>query len=81
MDLLLKYINGLPPSERDEFATLCKTSIGYLRKAVSTKQLLGATLCVAIEQASGGVVTRKHLRPNDWPAVWPELITLGSKAA
>jgi DNA-binding transcriptional regulator YdaS (Cro superfamily) len=28
--------------------------------------------CVAIEQATGGAVTRKELRP-DWKQIWPEL--------
>lgn len=29
--------------------------------------------CVAIEQATGGQVTRRDLRPDDWQAIWPEL--------
>ena len=29
--------------------------------------------CVAIEVATGGQVTRKDLRPDDWQKVWPEL--------
>jgi DNA-binding transcriptional regulator YdaS (Cro superfamily) len=29
--------------------------------------------CVAIEEATGGAVTRKDLRPDDWHAHWPEL--------
>lgn len=28
--------------------------------------------CVAIEQATGGVVTRRDLR-DDWQSIWPEL--------
>lgn len=31
--------------------------------------------CVAIEQATGGQVTRKDLRPHDWASIWPELAT------
>jgi len=27
----------------------------------------------AIERATGGVVTRRDLRPDDWAEVWPEL--------
>ncbi len=27
---------------------------------------------VAIEQATNGKVTRKDLRPDDWPFIWPE---------
>ena len=29
--------------------------------------------CLAIELETGGVVTRKDLRPDDWQEYWPEL--------
>ena len=29
--------------------------------------------CAAIEQATGGKVTRRDLRPEDWQRIWPEL--------
>ncbi|MBO7411148.1 MAG: helix-turn-helix domain-containing protein [Ottowia sp.] len=29
--------------------------------------------CVAIERATGGLVTRQELRPDDWREVWPEI--------
>jgi DNA-binding transcriptional regulator YdaS (Cro superfamily) len=29
--------------------------------------------CVAIENATGGKVTRRELRPDDWRSIWPEL--------
>jgi DNA-binding transcriptional regulator YdaS (Cro superfamily) len=29
--------------------------------------------CAAIEQATGGLVTRQELRPDDWHLIWPEL--------
>lgn len=29
--------------------------------------------CVPIERATNGAVTRKHLRPDDWHEIWPEL--------
>jgi DNA-binding transcriptional regulator YdaS (Cro superfamily) len=29
--------------------------------------------CADIERATGGKVTRKDLRPNDWQRIWPEL--------
>jgi DNA-binding transcriptional regulator YdaS (Cro superfamily) len=29
--------------------------------------------CVSIERATGGAVTRKDLRPDDWARIWPEL--------
>ena len=29
--------------------------------------------CAAIEIATGGAVTRREMRPDDWRRVWPEL--------
>lgn len=31
-------------------------------------------ICVVIEQETGGAITRKDLRPDDWHLIWPELI-------
>lgn len=31
------------------------------------------TRCVAIEQATGGQISRRDLRPDDWQLFWPEL--------
>lgn len=29
--------------------------------------------CLAIERATGGAVSRRELRPDDWSDIWPEL--------
>lgn len=29
--------------------------------------------CTRIEKATGGLVSRKDLHPNDWIEIWPEL--------
>lgn len=29
--------------------------------------------CVEIERATGGMVGRRDLRPDDWQRIWPEL--------
>lgn len=29
--------------------------------------------CVEIDRATGGAVTRRDLRPDDWQRIWPEL--------
>lgn len=71
---LIKYINNLPASSRNIFASNCGTTLGYLRKAASTGQVLGAEICVAAELASKGEVTRKDIRPTDWHLIWPELL-------
>jgi DNA-binding transcriptional regulator YdaS (Cro superfamily) len=31
--------------------------------------------CAAVEQATGGAVTRRQLQPDVWHRVWPELVT------
>lgn len=73
MDKLLKFLNGLHKDSRAAFASACGTSVGYLRKAVSSRQLLSAATCVAVERESNGEVVRKDLRPDDWQDIWPEL--------
>ncbi|EJN3231875.1 helix-turn-helix domain-containing protein [Escherichia coli] len=73
MEELRIYLNSLSSDEQRMFACECGTSIGYLRKALSKCQVLGASLCVLIERASNGGVTRQQLRPNDWANIWPEL--------
>ncbi|MEF8755966.1 MAG: helix-turn-helix domain-containing protein [Accumulibacter sp.] len=37
------------------------------------KRRFPAELCAAIERATGGAVTRRDLRPDDWARIWPEL--------
>lgn len=74
MKTFLVYLNSLPQNARETLAADCKTSLGYLRKACSAGQKFGAELCVAIEQATDGAVTRKDLRPDDWHRIWPELV-------
>jgi DNA-binding transcriptional regulator YdaS (Cro superfamily) len=75
MDVLLAYLNSLSTEQQQAFVAAVGTSTNYLRKACSIKQVLGAELCVAIEEASGGRVTRRDLRPQDFGRVWPELRT------
>lgn len=31
--------------------------------------------CAALELATGGAVSRRQLRPDDWHRIWPELVT------
>lgn len=41
---------------------------------VTGKKGIPLERCTAIERATGGVVTRKDLRPDDWQDHWPELV-------
>lgn len=36
--------------------------------------------CVAIERVTGGAVSRRELRPDDWHLIWPELADQGTPA-
>ncbi|PXW28233.1 transcriptional regulator [Paraburkholderia caballeronis] len=72
MDTLRTYLNSLPVAEQAAFARRCNTSLGYLRKALSMRSLLGEKLCALLDRESGGAVPRQDLRP-DWRQIWPEL--------
>lgn len=67
MDTLLIFLNGMAIPEREVFAGKCGTTVGYLRKACSIRQRLGADLCIEIERESLGRVRVEDLRPDvDW---------------
>lgn len=54
-------------SDQAAFASKCKTSLGYLRKAISTKQKLGVELVVRLHKNSSGRVPATSIRPDvDW---------------
>ena len=73
MEKLKLYLKSLSAEEKEAFEKRSNTTINYLRKAISSKSLLGEQTCVAIEEASNKFISRKDLRPNDWHRSWPEL--------
>ncbi len=67
MDSLRNYLNSMAKAEQESYASSCRTSLGYLRKALSTKQQLGVELVARLHKHSGGQVQAKDLRPDvDW---------------
>jgi DNA-binding transcriptional regulator YdaS (Cro superfamily) len=64
MEKLLAYLNSLQAPERTRFCKACRTSEGYLRKAISAKTHLGAGLCINIDRESSGAVRCEDLRPD-----------------
>lgn len=70
---MLRYLNSLPPRERDVLAKQLKTSQSYLRKAASRGEVLREEICSELERISRRKVTRQMLRPYDWETIWPEL--------
>lgn len=73
MQTLRTYLRTLSRSDQEVFAKRAGTTIGYLRKAISTRQVIGEKTCARLEAESGGSVTRCDLRPDDWQVIWPEL--------
>jgi hypothetical protein len=67
MDELRDYLNSLTTAEQEEYAKRCNTSIGYLRKALSTKPQMDGALCLLLDVESGGKVRKQILRPDIWP--------------
>lgn len=67
METLRSYLNGRKPDEQEDFARRAGTTIGYLRKVLSTKKPIGAEIVIALERESGGEVRCEDLRPDvDW---------------
>lgn len=60
-------------SASDEQVSKTGTTRGYLRQIAYGNKTASAEVAAHIERESGAVVTRKQLRPADWPLIWPEL--------
>lgn len=60
-------------------------AVGVVQGAVSNWKARGGLVpaehCAAVEQAAGGIVTRRDLRPNDWQKIWPELASTAEQPA
>lgn len=59
MEELRIFLNSLSSDEQRMFACECGTSIGYLRKALSKGQVLGASLYVSL--LSEPVMVKLHV--------------------
>lgn len=72
---LREYLDSLPHGQIVEFAKKVGVSKVYLSQLACRQdgREPSPALCVVIEKASGGAVTRIDMRPNDWQAIWPEL--------
>lgn len=78
MEKLRSYLNSLPPREQNLFCARCGTSLGYLRKALSTGQKIGESLCINIERESSRSVLCDDLRPDvDWAYLRQSLVEHG----
>lgn len=64
---LRTYLNSLDRESQEEYARRCDTSVGYLRKALSTKERIAESTAIALDRESGGAVPVEDVRPDvDW---------------
>jgi DNA-binding transcriptional regulator YdaS (Cro superfamily) len=67
METLRSYLNALPTADQEAYAARCGTTLGYLRKAISTNPRPDVELVIALERESGGEVPCEDIRPDvDW---------------
>jgi hypothetical protein len=64
METLRAYLATLSPDDQSAYAARCGTTIGYLRKALSTKPRLDGALVRRLDEESGGAVSRVDLRED-----------------
>ncbi|MDR3445962.1 YdaS family helix-turn-helix protein [Dyella sp.] len=64
MKTLRAYLSTLSTIDQAAYAKQCGTTIGYLRKALSTKPRLDGALVRRLDEESGGQVSRQDLRPD-----------------
>ncbi len=75
-DMNLKnYLGGLERGAAKKLAESLGISKSYLSQLASGAAPISPARCVQIEMATGGEVSRKDLRPDDWESIWPELAT------
>jgi DNA-binding transcriptional regulator YdaS (Cro superfamily) len=70
---LKTYLATLDRGAPTKLAEQIGVSMSFLSQMASGTSAISPARCVAIEQATGGAVSRRDLRPNDWSAIWPEL--------
>ncbi|MCW3583960.1 transcriptional regulator [Burkholderia cenocepacia] len=80
MEKLKSFLAAASKVERESFASRCGTTPAFLRNVIYGTRRAGEKLCVAIERESGGAITRRDLRPDDWQDIWPELADLSNRA-
>lgn len=64
METLRTYLATLTPDDQAAYAKRCGTTIGYLRKALSTKPRLDGALVRQLDEESNGKVSRHDLRAD-----------------
>jgi len=61
-------------TKKAEFARAINVSPALLHQWIENIRPVAIRHCPAIEGTTGGKVTRRELRPDDWHKIWPELV-------
>lgn len=61
-------------TKKAKFARAINVSAALLHQWIEGIRPVAIQHCPAIEKQTGGKVTRKELRPDDWHKIWPELV-------
>jgi DNA-binding transcriptional regulator YdaS (Cro superfamily) len=74
MKLLLDYLNSLPVTAQESFASRCETTVGYLRQIAYGHRACPAHLAINIERESNRALICEELRPTgvDWAYIRAE---------
>jgi DNA-binding transcriptional regulator YdaS (Cro superfamily) len=70
---LREYLDGLERGGVTRFAAALEVTPSYLSQLAAGTTPRSPARCVQIEKATGGKVTRKDLRPDDYHDIWPDL--------
>lgn len=70
---LSEYLEHQGRGARSKLAAAIGAHRPDLSDWINGSRVVPAHRCLAIERATGGVVTRRDLRPQDWMKFWPEL--------
>jgi DNA-binding transcriptional regulator YdaS (Cro superfamily) len=62
-------------TKKADFARAIKVPDALLYQWLNELRPVAPKHCPAIEAATGGKVTRKELRPDDWQDIWPDLVS------
>lgn len=72
---LQTYLNNAPRGEAANLSRELNEHPSNLSAWKTGKKPIPPYKCVLLENITGGLVTRKELRPNDYEKHWPELVT------
>ena len=61
------------PGSQLALAKLLNVTPGFVNHLVMGRRPVPIKYCLQIERYTGGKVTRRDLRPNDFAQIWPEL--------